>query len=187
MAKVATEFRQRFHKPVVIDMFCYRRHGHNEGDEPSFTQPKMYRRIKVHSTTAKIYTDRLVEEGLVTSGDVDKMRSDLRDHLESEFQAGQSYKPNKADWLDGAWSTISKAEEGPRRGETGVDLDTLKFLGKRITTIPKSFNPHKTLARLFKRRREMIDTGEGLDWAMGEHLAFKMITQIAAHFVGKAG
>ena len=172
VAKIATEFRQQFHKPVVIDMFCYRRHGHNEGDEPSFTQPKMYRRIKTHPTTAKIYSDRLIEEGVVSAEDVEKMHSGLREQLESEFQAGQSYVPNKADWLDGLWSTIAQAKEGPRRGNTGVDIDTLKFLGKRITTVPKSFKSHKTLDRLFKKRREMIDTGEGLDWAMGEHLAF---------------
>ena len=172
VAKIATEFRQRFHKPVVIDMFCYRRHGHNEGDEPSFTQPKMYRRIKTHPTTAKIYSDRLIEQGIVSADGVEKIHSDLRQQLENEFQAGQSYVPNKADWLDGLWSTIAQAKEGPRRGITGVDIDTLKFLGKRITTVPKSFKSHKTLGRLFKKRREMIDTGEGLDWAMGEHLAF---------------
>ncbi len=172
VAKVATEFRQRFHKPVVIDMFCYRRHGHNEGDEPSFTQPRMYRRIKTHETVAKIYADRLVGEGLLTSEDVTRMHADLGDHLESEFQASQSYMPNKADWLDGLWSTISLAEEGPRRGNTGVEIDTLKFLGKRITTVPRTFKLHKTLARLMKNRREMVETGEGLDWSMAEQLAF---------------
>jgi len=172
VAKVATEFRQRFHKPVVIDMFCYRRHGHNEGDEPSFTQPKMYSHIKKLETTAKIYSDRLVAEGLVTQSDVDKMRADLHDKLEGEFQAGNAYKPNKADWLEGLWSTMGHAEEGPRRGDTSVDIDTLKFLGKRISVIPKSFTLHKTLARLFKKRHEMIETGEGIDWAMGEQLAF---------------
>src|SRR5690606_16938010 len=100
-AEIATEFRQTFHKPVVIDMFCYRRFGHNEGDEPAFTQPIMYRKIRAHQTTAQIYSDKLIQEGLITQAEIDQMRTEWRERLETEFEAGQSYKPNKADWLDG--------------------------------------------------------------------------------------
>src|SRR6202521_3065835 len=119
-AKVATEYRQKFHKPVVIDMFCYRRFGHNEGDEPSFTQPIMYRLIRSHPTTQQIYTDKLIAEGVVTQGEVDKMRSDWRQRLEAEFEAGQSYSANKADWLDGRWAGVKAAREiadDDRRGK----------------------------------------------------------------------
>ena len=123
-AKVATEYRQKFHKPVVIDMFCYRRFGHNEGDEPSFTQPIMYRLIRSHPTTLQIYADRLGAEGIVTRGEVEKMRADWRRRLEAEFEAGQAYLPNKADWLDRRWSGV-KAEQDvaddDRRGQTGVE------------------------------------------------------------------
>ncbi len=108
-AKVLTEFRQKFHKPVVIDMFCYRRFGHNEGDEPAFTQPLMYKKIRSHPTTLEIYSKKLIGEGVVTEGEVEKMRADWRARLEAEFEAGQGYKANKADWLDGRWAGMKAA------------------------------------------------------------------------------
>ncbi|MEJ2116505.1 MAG: 2-oxoglutarate dehydrogenase E1 component, partial [Alphaproteobacteria bacterium] len=170
VAKVAAEFRQKFHKPVVIDMFCYRRHGHNEGDEPSFTQPLMYKRIKQHPRVSDIYAERLVNEGLIENGEVDRLREEMSQRLEDEFKAGETYRPNQADWLDGRWSGIAIAEEGPRKGTTGVALDTLRTVGKQITTIPVDFKAHRTIERLFKARRQMVDEGEGIDWAMAEAL-----------------
>src|SRR5690606_29175476 len=101
-AKVAIEFRMTFHKPVVIDMFCYRRFGHNEGDEPAFTQPIMYKAIRSHKTTVQLYADKLIAEGLISPEELDKMKADWRARMEAEFEVGQGYKPNKADWLDGA-------------------------------------------------------------------------------------
>ena len=172
VAKVATEFRQRFQKPVVIDMFCYRRHGHNEGDDPSFTQPLMYKAIRKHPRVSEIYAKRLVEEGTIGEAEVEQMARDYRAHLDSEFESADSYRPNKADWLDGRWSGIGFAEEGPRRGVTAVRRDVLIELGRQITKIPKGFHIHKTIERLLRRRREMIETGKGIDWAMAEHLAF---------------
>ncbi len=172
VAKVATEFRQRFQKPVVIDMFCYRRHGHNESDEPMFTQPIMYRAIKSHPTAATIYSKRLVEEGVLNEREVEDMKVSFRAHLDAELAASDSYKPNRADWLDGRWSDIGFAEDDARRGETGVPIETLKEVGRRITAIPQDFNAHKTIQRLLQRRREMVETGSGLDWSMAEHLAF---------------
>ncbi|MDX2265103.1 MAG: 2-oxoglutarate dehydrogenase E1 component [Hyphomicrobiales bacterium] len=171
-ARVAIEFRQQFHKPVVIDMFCYRRHGHNEGDEPSFTQPLMYKRIRGHETVTSLYSKRLIAEGVVTDAQVQETTASIVAKLEDEFQAGQNYRPNRADWLDGRWSGLGQAEEGPRRGETGVALDTLKRLGERITHIPDTFTAHKTIDRLFANRRKMIEEGRGVDWAMAEALAF---------------
>ena len=124
-AKVATEFRQKFQKPVVIDMFCYRRYGHNEGDEPAFTQPLMYKAIRAHPTTLEIYGKKLVAEGVVTDGEVEKMRADWRARLDAELEASQGYKANNADWLDGRWADIkaSRDHDDPRRGNTGVALD----------------------------------------------------------------
>ena len=171
VTKIAMEFRQRFGKPVVIDMFCYRRHGHNEADEPAFTQPLMYDRIRQHPRVTEIYAAKLIEEGLLTQSDVERMQADFRALLEEEFAAGDTYRPNRADWLDGRWSGIGHAEEGARRGLTGVDLDTLKQVGRKLTTIPKSFTPHKTVARIIAGRRKMIEDGSGIDWATAESLA----------------
>ena len=172
VAKVATEFRQKFQKPVVIDMFCYRRFGHNESDEPLFTQPRMYKAIKSHPSVVEIYSKRLIEEDIVTADEVEGMRASFRAHLESEFQNSDSYKPNKADWLDGRWSGVGFAEDEARRGTTGVPIERLKEIGRRITTLPTDLNAHKTVRRLIERRREMVESGAGLDWAMAEHLAF---------------
>jgi 2-oxoglutarate dehydrogenase E1 component len=174
-AKVATEFRMKFQKPVVIDMWCYRRFGHNEGDEPGFTQPLMYKKIRSHQSTLEMYAAQLIAEGVVTEGEVDKMKADWRARLEAEFEAGQAYKPNKADWLDGKWAglkSVKEAEEDPRRGETGVALDRLKEIGLSINSVPNGFNIHRTIQRFLDNRRKMIESGEGLDWAMGEALAF---------------
>jgi len=172
VAKVAIEFRQRFQKPVVIDMVCYRRHGHNEGDEPAFTQPLMYQRIREHESAVDLYGRRLIQEGIISEGELDEMKASFRAHLDSELAAADGYKPNKADWLDGRWSQIGFAEDEARRGDTGVALDVLKDVGRRITTIPVDFNAHKTVARLIERRREMVESGQGIDWAMAESLAF---------------
>jgi 2-oxoglutarate dehydrogenase E1 component len=172
VTKIAVEYRQRFGKPVVIDMFCYRRHGHNEADEPAFTQPLMYARIGEHPRVTEIYGKKLVEEGLLTQAEVERMHTDFRALLEEEFAAGDSYRPNRADWLDGKWSGIGHAEEGARRGVTGVDVERLKEIGRKLTTIPKGFTPHKTIARIMANRRKMIDEGAGIDWATAESLAF---------------
>ncbi len=173
-AKVATEYRQKFAKPVVIDMFCYRRFGHNEGDEPSFTQPLMYKKIRSHPSTLEIYSKKLVGEGVVTETEVDQMKADWRARLEAEYEAGMGYKPNKADWLDGRWSGMKPAGEvdDPRRGDTGVALETLRDICKKITTAPDGFAVHKTVQRFLDNRAKAIETGEGIDWATGEALAF---------------
>ena len=172
VVKIAMDFRQRFGKPVVIDMFCYRRHGHNEADEPAFTQPLMYARIGEHPRVTEIYGNKLVEEGLLTAAEVEQMHADFRVLLEEEFAASDSYRPNRADWLDGKWSGIGLAEEGARRGVTGVDVERLKEIGCKITHFPKNFTPHKTIARIMANRRNMIEGGVGIDWATAESLAF---------------
>jgi 2-oxoglutarate dehydrogenase E1 component len=173
-AKIATEFRQKFQKPVVIDMFCYRRFGHNEGDEPAFTQPLMYRKIRSHPTTQEIYARKLVGEGVVTDGEVEKMRADWRARLDVELEAAQSYRPNNADWLDGRWAgmKVADASDDPRRGITGVAVETLKEIGAKITTVPADFHVHRTIQRFLENRRKTIEEGKDIDWATGEALAF---------------
>jgi 2-oxoglutarate dehydrogenase E1 component len=172
--KIAVEYRMKFHKPVVVDMFCYRRFGHNEGDEPAFTQPIMYKNIRAHETTVQIYGKKLISEGVISEAEFEAMKADWRAKLEIEYEAGQAYKPNKADWLDGVWSGLRTADsvDDPRRGKTAVPVKQLKEIGKILTTLPEGFSAHKTIQRFLDGRARMMETGEGIDWAMAEALAF---------------
>ena len=173
-AKIATEFRQKFRKPFVVDMFCYRRFGHNEIDEPSFTQPAMYKRIGTMDTVATLYAKRLIAEGTMTEDGVEAMKAEYRKKLDEDFSVAEGYKANKADWLDGRWAGMkaSRDYEDPRKGLTGVPVAKLKDIGLKLTKVPKSFKVHRTLQRVLEARRKTIEEGVGLDWAMGEHLAF---------------
>ncbi|MBO6825200.1 MAG: 2-oxoglutarate dehydrogenase E1 component, partial [Sneathiella sp.] len=172
VAKIATEFRQQFQIDVVIDMFCYRRHGHNEGDEPAFTQPLMYRTIAQHPTTMQIYAKKLIEEGVATEDQVEGWIKEFRDYLEKQFETANSFKPNKADWFEGRWQGFERADQGARRGTTAVEVDTLREIGDKLCTVPEGHNVHRTLQRVLKNKRKMIDTGKGIDWATAEALAF---------------
>ena len=172
-ARIATEFRQLFHKDVVLDMICYRRFGHNESDEPSFTQPLMYRAIKDHPSTLEIYSKKLIAEGTISAEGVAAMQTAFNEKLDEEFNASKSHRPNRADWLDGRWAGMATAPKGSdRRGETGVPQDMLKKVGKALVTVPEGFHLHKTLVRLLEAKAKMFETGEGFDWATGEALAF---------------
>jgi 2-oxoglutarate dehydrogenase E1 component len=172
-ARIATEFRQLFHKDVVLDMICYRRFGHNESDEPSFTQPLMYRVIKDHPSTLSIYGRKLLGEGMVSDADIQAMQSAFNQRLDEEFDASKSHLPNRADWLDGRWAGLASApKSGDRRGATGVDQDTLKKVGHALTTAPGNFHLHKTIARQLEAKAQMFETGKGFDWATAEALAF---------------
>jgi len=170
-AKVATEYRQLFGKDVVIDMFCYRRFGHNEGDDPTMTQPLMYQKIKAHPSVREIYATRLVGEGVITQAEADGWLEEFSTFLDREFDAGKAYKANKADWLDGKWSGL-KMPEGDDRRVTGVPKTKLLDLGRKITSIPERIAVHKTVERVIHARRDAIEAGAGLDWATAEHLAF---------------
>ena len=173
--KVATEFRQRFDRDVVIDMWCYRRFGHNEGDEPSFTQPLMYARIREHPPVSALYGRKLIDQGVVDQGWVDKTTADFVAHLEDEFETAKGYKPNKADWFAGRWSGLhmpADPETARRNVETGVEAKLFDSVGRTLTTVPESVSIHKTLARVIDARREMMEKGVGFDWATAEALAF---------------
>ncbi|HWI26473.1 MAG TPA: 2-oxoglutarate dehydrogenase E1 component [Stellaceae bacterium] len=172
VARIATEFRQRFKKDVIVDIFCYRRHGHNEADEPAFTQPIMYRAIAEHPTTRQLYAQRLAAEGVVTEAEAEAMVSDFMAHLDTQFEAAKGYRPNKADWLEGAWSGLKVASGDARRGETAVPIETLKEVGRALATVPEGFNLNRKIARQLDAKKKAIETGEGIDWATGEALAF---------------
>jgi 2-oxoglutarate dehydrogenase E1 component len=180
-ARVATEFRQKFHKDVVIDMFCYRRFGHNETDEPAFTQPLMYKEIKAHEPTLSIYGRRLVDEGSISADEFDAMKKAFEQRLTEALEGASTFKANRADWLDGAWAGMSPAEGEERRGNTAVAVDRLKQVGAALTRMPPAFNAHKTIQRLMLQKSQMFETGEGIDWATAEALAFGTLLDEGYH------
>ena len=174
-SKLAIEFRQQFGRDIVIDMWCYRRFGHNEGDEPSFTQPQMYAAIKQHPPISKIYGERLIAEGVVDAQWIEQHTKSYVDHLEQEFQAAGSYLPNKADWFEGRWSGLKLPGEpvlGRRNIATAVPEEKLREIGQLLTSVPDGFTIHKTLQRVLDAKKAMFDSGSGFDWATAEALAF---------------
>ena len=173
--KLAIEYRQTFKRDIVIDMWCYRRFGHNEGDEPSFTQPLMYSEIRRHPLISEIYGARLVAEGVVDRAWIEGRVADFTATLEGEFEAAKTYLPNKADWFEGRWSGLGRPDtpETERRNvETGLTESDLRHIGQVITTVPEGLNVHKTLQRVVDGRRQMFESGTGFDWATAEALAF---------------
>ena len=175
VARIATEFRQAFGTDAVIDMFCYRRFGHNEGDEPAFTQPLMYNAIGAHLSTRDLYAQRLVDEGIYDQEAAQQVVADRIAYLDAEFEAGTNYLPNKADWLEGSWSGMVTAHGEDRRGETAVELDKLRQIGASMTTPPDGMTLNSKLLRIIKARGDMIAKGSGIDWSTAEHLAFGSI------------
>jgi 2-oxoglutarate dehydrogenase E1 component len=171
-ARIATEFRQIFHVDVVIDMFCYRRHGHNESDEPAFTQPLMYGAIAEHPTTRELYAEALEAGRVIGPGEAEEMTNAYHRRLDSEFEMAKGYKPNKADWLEGRWQGLATARDGARRGKTAVKLSCLKDIGRVLTTVPGDFDLHRTIRRQLTAKREAIEAGANIDWAVGEAMAF---------------
>ena len=171
-AKVATEFRQKFQKDVVIDIICYRRFGHNEGDEPMFTNPIMYKKIKKQKTTLTLYTDLLVRDGLIPEGEIEDLKTGFQSFLNDEFDAGKNYKPNKADWLDGRWAHLDRNKDDYQRGQTAISEDTFDKVGAALSKLPDDFPVHKTISRLLDNKNKMFSDGTGLDWATAEALAF---------------
>ncbi len=171
-AKVATEFRQKFGADVVIDMFCYRRFGHNEGDEPSFTQPLMYKKIRALKTTRELYAERLRAEGVIDAGWEERERAEFRSYLDQEYDKAGAFQPEKADWLDGQWSGFVPPIDDDRRGDTAVEVKTLRRIGEKSAFYPEGFTVHKTLERVLEQRRQNFAKGADIDWASAEALAF---------------
>ncbi|MCW9033242.1 MAG: 2-oxoglutarate dehydrogenase E1 component [Alphaproteobacteria bacterium] len=179
VARMAAEFRQEFKRDVVIDMFCYRRYGHNEGDEPLFTNPIMYKTIAKHPTTRTIYAERLVKEGVLTQGEADKMSTDFQARMAADFETATTYKPNKADWLEGKWEGLSQfqGEEEFHEFDTAVDVEKLKKIGYSISRDPDEIKVNSKIIRQLKAKAKMMDTGMNIDWATAEALAFGSILE----------
>ncbi|MDR3516984.1 MAG: 2-oxoglutarate dehydrogenase E1 component [Azospirillaceae bacterium] len=185
ISRIAIEFRQRFLKDVVVDIFCYRRHGHNEGDEPAFTQPLMYKAIKNHPTTRELYARQLQTEKVVTEAEGNQLVADFQARLEIEFQAATQYKPNRADWLEGKWSGLEAANESAsgedRRGNTSVAVDVLKEVGLALSRVPPEHDVNPKIARQLKLRQQAIESGDDIDWATAEALAFGTLCVEGTH------
>jgi 2-oxoglutarate dehydrogenase E1 component len=181
VARAAVEYRQRFKKDVVVDLFCYRRHGHNESDEPAFTQPLMYRTIARHPTTRQIYAERLAAAGITDENAAQALASRYIAELERQFAAAENYRPNKADWLEGAWAGLKPAPDDDRRGDTAVAVSTLREIGRALVTVPEGFALNRKLARQLEARGQAIESGEGIDWATAEALAIASLCAEGTH------
>src|SRR5579884_2712031 len=181
VARIATEYRQEFKKDVVIDLFCYRRHGHNESDEPAFTQPLMYRTIARHPTPRQLYAERLTESGVVSAAEVDRMAADFTAQLETQFEAAKNYRPNKADWLEGAWAGLEPAPDDDRRGDTAASFELLREVGRGLGTVPEGFKLNRKIARQLEAKRAALESGEGIDWATAEALAIGSLCAEGTH------
>ena len=154
-SKIAIEFRQKFNKDVVIDMICYRRFGHNEGDEPSFTQPLMYKKIRQHPTTLNVYGNKLVEKGAISKEEFDKMKKEFKKLLEDQYKTAKDYKP-KIEWYEGTWSRYKPQKGKDKRGKSGVDLTKLLKISEKINNIPSETNIHKTIAKILDLRKQSV-------------------------------
>lgn len=177
VCRLAAEFRQEFKRDAVVDIFCYRKYGHNESDEPAFTQPIMYREIAKKPLPAKIYSDKLVAEGVLTQAEVDAKFADFKTFYEKEYEAAKTFKPNKADWLEGQWAGLEKPDLAKLGGEhptvdTGVELKKLKEIGLALAKNPEKIKVNSKIIRQLEAKKQMMETGKALDWAMGEALAF---------------
>ena len=186
-ARIATEYRQKFKRDVVIDIICYRRFGHNEGDEPSFTQPLMYKKIKAQATTLTIYGNQLIQEGVLRNEEFQKEKDNFKQFLDTEFAESKSYISSQIDWFTGSWSKFTNEIGSDRRGVTGVDLDLIHQAGEKISHLPVNLNFHSTIKRLFEAKKKMFETGKSFDWATAESLAFGtlLLEGYPVRFVGQ--
>ena len=169
--RVATEFRLKFNRDVVIDLICYRRFGHNEGDEPSFTQPLMYKKIRSHPSTVNIYGEKLVNENLFSKDQLNLKIQEFKNLLDDQFKTAKDYKP-KIEWFEGTWSRYKPEKGKDRRGITGADIKILKEISNKINIVPQEKNIHKTIIKILDSRRQTVEQGVGIDWATAEALAF---------------
>ena len=185
-SRIATEFRLKFNRDVVLDLVCYRRFGHNEGDEPSFTQPLMYKKIRSHPSAAKIYGSKLIDEDLLSENDLNNQIKKFKTLLDDQFKTAKDYKP-KIEWFEGAWSSYKPKKGKDKKGITGADPDLLRNISDKINIIPNEINVHKTISKIFQNRKKTIDQGFNIDWSSAEALAFGSLLEegFPVRFVGQ--
>jgi 2-oxoglutarate dehydrogenase E1 component len=169
--RIATEFRLKFNRDVVIDLICYRKFGHNEGDEPSFTQPLMYKKIRSHPSPINIYGEKLVKEGLFTNESLKQQIKNFKDLLDDQFKNAKDYKPKIA-WFEGTWSAYKPEKGKDKRGITGADTKKLLEISEKINASSDELNLHKTIVKILNNRKEAVKSGSNIDWSTAEALAF---------------
>lgn len=179
--ELATEWRMKWKTDAVVDIVCYRKYGHNEIDEPMFTQPLMYKVIQQHPSVLTKYSAKLVNEGIITPEDFVSMKEKINNIMEEEFTASKDYVPKQRDWLASHWQGFKSPDQLSRIADTGLPMDHIKNLGQLITAIPAGFTPHRVVKRVYENRRAMIENGNGIDWAMGEALAFASLLDEGNH------
>jgi 2-oxoglutarate dehydrogenase E1 component len=170
--ETAVEWRHEWGGDVIIDMVCYRRNGHNELDQPSFTQPKLYKQISKHPTTLELFQKRLLDEGTLSQAEIDEIRKFVLDSYEKDFEASKTYQSKAEDWLASRWTGFKGPTQLSRIRPTGVDVEMLRKIGIQAGTVPKDFKLHKQMVKIFQARREMSEVGEGIDWGTAEAMAF---------------
>ena len=185
-SRIATEFRLKFNRDVVIDLVCYRRFGHNEGDEPSFTQPLMYKKIRSHQSTANIYGSKLINENLISKEGLNDQIKKFKDLLDDQFKTAKDYNP-KIEWFEGAWSSYKPKKGKDKRGITGADEKILKNISDKINVVPSEISIHKTISKILQSRKKSVDDGLNIDWSTAESLAFGSLLDegFPVRFVGQ--
>jgi 2-oxoglutarate dehydrogenase E1 component len=170
-ARIASEFRLKFNRDVVVDLICYRRFGHNEGDEPSFTQPLMYKKIRSHPTPVKVYGKKLIDQKVISDEDLENVIKKFKDLLDDQFKNAKDYKPKIA-WFEGTWSAYKPEKGKDKRGVTGADTKKLLEISEKINSSSDDLNLHKTIVKILNNRKEAVRSGSNIDWSTAEALAF---------------
>src|SRR6056300_331405 len=169
--RIATEFRLKFNRDVVVDLICYRRFGHNEGDEPSFTQPLMYKKIRSHPTPVEMYGKKLVNENTLSESELSKFKTDFKNLLDDQYKNAKDYKP-KIEWYEGTWSRYKPEKGKDKRGVSGYDQQKLLEISEKINATPEKLKLHKTIVKILDARKASVSNGKGIDWSTAEALAF---------------
>jgi 2-oxoglutarate dehydrogenase E1 component len=170
ITELAFEYRQKFKKDIVLDIVCYRRYGHNEGDEPAYTQPVMYAKIKTHPTLEEIYAKTLVEQGAISQEDYKNKAHKFDEMLSKEFDLAQDFKPKEADWLKKDWAKIVDGDETTVK--TALPKEKLQELIEKITLVPIDFGANKKIVKQLEARKDAVVAGKNIDWGNAEGLAF---------------
>ncbi|EIW82629.1 2-oxoglutarate dehydrogenase E1 component [Coniophora puteana RWD-64-598 SS2] len=185
VCQLAADYRAKFKRDVVIDIVCYRKHGHNETDQPSFTQPRMYEAIEKQPTTLEAYTQFLVGRGTFTEKDIEEHRKWVWGMLDKAASEAKDYVPTSQEWLSASWPGFPSPKELKEMKlpthATGVSEDVLKRIGNAISTWPDKFAPHKNLARILMQRGKTVQEGKNIDWATAEALAFGSLALEKVH------
>ncbi|KAF9351899.1 2-oxoglutarate dehydrogenase E1 component [Mortierella sp. AD094] len=183
--QLAADWRKEFHTDVVIDLVCYRRHGHNETDQPSFTQPIMYKAIESQTPALEKYIDQLVKEGTFKTEEIEEMKKRVWNILEENYAKSKDYKATSKEWMTSSWhgfkSPAELATEVLPAFPTGAAIETLRHVGDKISSFPPGFKIHSNLARIMKARAKTIETGSNIDWATAEGLAFGTLLSEGKH------